>query len=362
MKYIAFFLALLLVLPSVWGAYVPYYAFYTRDGVVSIDSHSINGTKLNWSDLLNVPSFTSGGNTTQEMITAVNTTKYLINWSTVIGSGSGNTTQEIRQAINNSVLNGSNFFNISCSNIIGGSDSNYCSDSTGAGGGGNTTEEMITAVNTTKLLINWSTATALTYATITQLSNLALNVSSINTSLNIKLLGFNITTELKNYFDTLYYSILNPLQFINSSYGNLTYGKLATLQQLSANVTSINLTVNALLTSNTTQATAITNLQTDNTTQATAIANLVTSNTTQATAITNLQTDNTTQANLIITVNNSAVKNSTSANLTGLYVGLFFFNGTDGSVFWNGSRRITFNTTCTILQSNNSVTKANICD
>lgn len=43
-------------------------------------------------------------------------------------------------------------------------------------------------------------------------------INTVNTSSNIKSLGFNLTTELKTYFDSLYYSITNPLNFVNTTY------------------------------------------------------------------------------------------------------------------------------------------------
>jgi len=52
-------------------------------------------------------------------------------------------------------------------------------------------------------------------------------IDSVNTTENIEILGFNITTDLKTYFDTLYYAISNPSEFLNitgilSAVGNAT--------------------------------------------------------------------------------------------------------------------------------------------
>jgi len=63
------------------------------------------------------------------------------------------------------------------------------------------------------------------------------SINNVNTSTNIKSLGFNLTTELKSYFDSLYYSITNPNQFINNTVNNLNnyYLKNQTYNQTEVN-------------------------------------------------------------------------------------------------------------------------------
>ena len=53
--------------------------------------------------------------------------------------------------------------------------------------------------------------------------NDTLLIQSVNTSNNIKGLGFNLSSELKNWFDTLYYGIGNALGFLNQTQTDLLY-------------------------------------------------------------------------------------------------------------------------------------------
>lgn len=57
-------------------------------------------------------------------------------------------------------------------------------------------------------------------------SNLDNKIVAVNTSANFKSFGFNLTSELKSYFDGLYYSIGNALGFINQSQADARYLQL----------------------------------------------------------------------------------------------------------------------------------------
>jgi hypothetical protein len=69
-------------------------------------------------------------------------------------------------------------------------------------------------------------------------NSLAINISNVNTSGNIKGLGFNYTTELKTYFDTIYYLITNPVGYINETYANTKYYLIGNGNSLATNISN----------------------------------------------------------------------------------------------------------------------------
>jgi len=122
-------------------------------------------------------------------------------------------------------------------------------------------------------------------------------ISSVNTSANIKSFGFNLTSELKTYFDTLYYGASNPSSFIASSISVLSnfYNKTDMLllyyNKTDADARYLQLTDqrfndSALATSaNSTATTANTLANTANTTANSVSARESSDNSTQATLI-----------------------------------------------------------------------------
>lgn len=188
--------------------------------------------------------YSTFGNSSLQMITAVNSTGLLRNWSSY-DTNTGNTTSEMILAVNTT---------------------GFLRNWSGVGDTYNTTQEMIDAVNSTGLLINWNTPIQTVNNTLnskintvnsTLISsiNLKLNITDqryndsarintlnlsklnvgdqrynetnlinlVNTSANIKSFGFNLTTELKVWFDNLYYGISNPLGFLNKSQTDVIY-------------------------------------------------------------------------------------------------------------------------------------------
>lgn len=145
------------------------------------------------------------------------------------------------------------------------------------GGGSGSTVSNATILQVCSVYNETSSITSLNSSKLDitdQRYNETTKINSVNTSTNIKSLGFNLTTELKTYFDTLYYAIGNPSNFITSSVGILTnfYNKTETdiryLQITSQiynetnGVNSVNTTVQALLTSNTSTNTKLNNVNT----------------------------------------------------------------------------------------------------
>jgi hypothetical protein len=143
----------------------------------------------------------------------------------------------------------------------------------------NSLNSSINLINSNIQVINDSSNLALAnIVTVnTTLNTVSTKVDNINTSGNIKNLGFNISSELKSWFDLLYYSITNPVGFINETYANTKYYLIGNGNNLATNISDVR---SALVNTNTTTNLALANIGTVNTTANLAIANIGTVNNT----------------------------------------------------------------------------------